>query len=93
MLMKEEERVQKKYLIMYLSIVIDLHYKYYKNEEFETMQQYFNSVSTIKYSDKEKEKIFREVDSLLEKRYGLFFAHYDWNKPIYLVDIANERKE
>ena len=91
--MKEEERVQKKYLIMYLSIVIDLHYKYFKNEEFDTFQQYFNSISTIKYSKKEKEKIFRKVDSMLEKRYGLFFAHYDWNKPIYLVDIANERKE
>ena len=93
MLMKEEERVQKKYLIIYLSIVIDLHYKYFKNEEFDTFQQYFNSISVIKYSKKEKEEIFRKVDSLLEKRYGLFFAHYDWNKLIYLVDIVNERKE
>lgn len=54
--MKEEERVQKKYLIMYLSIVIDLHYKYFKNEEFDTFQQYFNSISTIKYNKKEKEQ-------------------------------------
>ena len=91
--MKEEERVQKKYIIMYLSIVIDLHYKHFKNEEFDTFEQYFNSISTIKYCKKEKKEIFRKVDSMLEKRYGLFFAHYDWNKPIYLVDIANERKE
>lgn len=91
MLMQEEERIQKRYIVMYLSIVIDLHYKYYKNEKFETIQQYFNSVSTIKYSDKEKQEIFREVDSLLEKRYDLFFAHHDWDKPIYLVDMSNRK--
>lgn len=92
--MKEEERIQRKYLVMYLSIIIDLHYKHYKNEEFDTFKQYMNGgLGNIKYSKEETEAIFREVDKLLERRYGLFFAHYDLNKPIYLVDVSNKEKE
>ena len=60
MLMQEEERIQKRYIVMYLSIVIDLHYKYYKNEEFETMQQYFNSVSLLNIVIKKNKKFLEK---------------------------------
>ncbi|MGN1311949.1 MAG: hypothetical protein ACI4U4_02920 [Bacilli bacterium] len=94
MLIKEEERIQRKYLVMYLSVIINLHYKYYKNEKFETFQQYINSgVGNIKYSKEEVGDIFREVDSLLEKKYGLFFTHYDLYKLIYIADVLNKEKE
>lgn len=60
MLIKEEERVQKKYLIMYLSIVIVLHYKYFKNEEFDTFQKYFNSISLLNIVKKKKKKFLEK---------------------------------
>ena len=92
--MQEEEIIQRKYLVKYLSIIIDLHYKYFKNEKFDTFQQYINSgFGNIKYSREEVKAIFREVDSLLERKHGLFFAHYDLEKPIYLVDVLKKEEE
>lgn len=93
-LKKREEEYQRKYLVMYLSEIIKLHYKYFKNEKSKTIQQYINSgFCNKKYSKEEIEDIFREVDNMLEKKYGLFFAHYDLDKPIYIIDVINKEEE
>lgn len=93
-LMKKEQECQRKCLIIYLSKIIKLHFKYFENEEFETFQQYINSgICNKKYSKEGKEAIFREVDNILEKKYGLFFAHYDLDKPVYIIDVTNNEEK
>lgn len=69
--------------------LIVLHYKYYKNNEADTFEQYCNSFnSVIILTDEEQIEIYHKVDSIIEKENNLFFAHYELNKSIYLVDVS-----
>ena len=46
----------------------------------------------INYSEKEQEEIYKNVDSILEEKYDLFFAHNEKDEPIYLVDISGREE-
>ncbi len=91
-ILKEEERVQKSYLISYLADMIRIHYKYLKNKDFDTFNQYLNScngIISIK-SIEERIMIYREVDDVIMRKYKLFFAHYELEEPIYLVSVVGK---
>lgn len=91
---KEEEQSHKKFLAYIIADMIYIHYKHYKNEKFESYDQvYHSSMQFIHYSEKEQEEIYKNVDSILEEKYDLFFAHNEKDEPIYLVDISGKEDE
>ena len=94
-LLHEEEELQKRYLISFLADVIRLHYKYYKNEKFDTFEQYLNGYKSFYLAERKEEQIaiYKEVDDVMMIRYELFFAHYELTEPIHCVDISEERLE
>ena len=94
-LLLEEDKLQRTYLIRLLADLIRLHYKYYKNEEFDTFEQYLNGYNTLYLTEskEEKVKLYREIDDVLLNKYELFFAHYILDKPIHLISVAQERLE
>lgn len=87
--MQEEESILKTYLIKILAEVIALHYKYYKNEDFETFEEYLNSYKSflLVESKEEKVKLYREVDDILLNEHSLFFAHYILDKSIFCISV------
>lgn len=88
---QEENRVLKEELAHMFARLIVLHYKYYKNNEADTFEQYCNSFnSVIILTDQEQIEIYHKVDSIIEKENNLFFAHYELNKTIYLVDVSGK---
>ncbi len=94
-LLLEEDKLMRAYLIQLLTDLIKLHYKYYKNEEFDTFEQYLNGYKTLYLveSKEEKLKLYREIDDVLLNKYELLCAHYILDKPVYLVSVAQERLE
>lgn len=94
-LLREEDKLQRSYLISLLANLIRLHYKYYKNEEFDTFEQYLNGYKTLYLveSKEEKLKLYREIDDVLLNKYELFFAHYELTEPIHCISVAQERLE
>ena len=38
------------------------------------------------------QEIYKNVDSILEEKYDLFFAHNEKDQPIYLVDISGREE-
>lgn len=90
----EEEKMHQLFITKIIAEMIYIHYKYYKNNEFESYEQMYNSsMQKINYSAEEQEKIYKNVDSLLEKEHNLFFAHNNKSEPIFLVDLLeNESK-
>ena len=94
-LLREEDKLQRSYLISLLANLIRLHYKYYKNEEFDTFEQYLNGYKTLYLveSKEEKLKLYREIDDVLLNKYELFFAHYELNEPIHCISVEQERLE
>lgn len=82
----EEEQVLKDTLALCLAKLIRLHYKYYKNKEFNTFKQYCNSYTYFDIlSEDEILKLYHVVNGIMEQEYNLFFAHYELDKPIYLM--------
>lgn len=94
-LLREEDKLQRSYLISLLANLIRLHYKYYKNEEFDTFEQYLNGYKALYLveSKEEKLKLYREIDDVLLNKYELFFAHYELTEPIHCISVAQERLE
>ena len=45
-LLQEESKLLRSYFINLLADLIRLHYKYYKNEKFDTFEQYLNGYKT-----------------------------------------------
>ena len=90
---KEEEQSHNQFLAYIIADMIYIHYKHYKNEKFESYNQvYHSSMQFINYSEKEQEEIYKNVDSILEAKYDLFFAHNEKDESIYLVDISGREK-
>lgn len=90
----EEEKVHKQLVTRFIAEMIYIHYKHYKNEKFESYNQvYHSSMQFIHYSEKEQEEIYKNVDSILEEKYDLFFAHNEKDEPIYLVDISGKEDD
>lgn len=94
-LLQEESKLLRSYFINLLADLIRLHYKYYKNEEFDTFEQYLNGYKTLYLveSKEEKLKLYREIDDVLLNKYELFFAHYELTEPIHCISVAQERLE
>lgn len=94
-LLLEEDKLHRSYLIQLLTDLIKLHYKYYKNEEFDTFEQYLNGYKTLFLvnSEEEKLKLYREIDDVLLNKYELFFAHYELEEPIYLISVEQKELE
>lgn len=94
-LLLEEYKLHRSYLIQLLTDLIKIHYKYYKNEEFDTFEQYLNGYKTLYLveSKEEKLKLYREIDDVLLNKYELFFAHYELTEPIHCISVAQERLE
>lgn len=94
-LLQEESKLLRSYFINLLADLIKLHYKYYKNEEFDTFEQYLNGYKTLFLvnSEEEKLKLYREIDDVLLNKYELFFAHYELTEPIHCISVAQERLE
>lgn len=87
----EENQVLKEELTRTLARLIVLHYKYYKNNEADTFEQYCNSFnSIIILTDEEQVELYHNVDSIIERENNLFFAHYELDKPIHLVDVSGK---
>ena len=91
LLIQEEEKIHRVYLTKLLADVIGLHYKYFKNKEFDTFEQYLNGYKSflLVESRKEQIKLYREVDDLLLNNHSLFFAHYMVDKPIFCVSVED----
>ena len=90
-MLKEEEQILKDTLAICLARLIRLHYTYYKNKKFDTFDQYCNGYTSFTIlSEKEKLELYHTVDKIIEQEYNLFFAHYELDKPIYLVDISGK---
>ncbi len=94
-LLQEESKLLRSYFINLLADLIRLHYKYYKNEKFDTFEQYLNGYKTLYLveSKEEKLKLYREIDDVLLNKYELFFAHYELTEPIHCISVAQERLE
>lgn len=94
-LLKEEEMLHKSYFINLLADLIRLHYKYYKNEKFDTFEQYLNGYKALYLvnSKEEKVKLYREIDDILLNKYKLFCAHYELEEPIHLISIEEKELE
>ena len=94
-LLHEEEQLQKSYLISFLADMIRLHYKYFKNNKFDTFEQYLNGYKSFYLAESKEEQIeiYKEVDNVMMSRYELFCAHFELTEPIYCISIAQERFE
>lgn len=91
--MLESSELMKKYLIELLAAEINLYYKYYKNKNFESFEQYCNSFnSSFEFTENEMLDIYHKVDTIMQEKYELFFAHYELENPIYLVDISGKEE-
>ena len=91
---KEEELSHRMFLANFIADMIYIHFKHFKNEKFETYEQMYNSsMQFIQYDDEVQDEIYKHVDSILEEKYDLFFAHDDRSAPIYLVDISGKENE
>jgi len=87
----EEEQSHRLFIANFIADMIYIHYKYLKNENFETYEQMYNSsMQVINYDKEIQNEIYKHVDSILEEKYDLFFAHFDKSAPIYLVDISGK---
>lgn len=87
----EEEKSHRIFIANFIADMIYIHYKYLKNEKFENyLQMYNSSMQFIQYDDEVQDEIYKHVDSILEEKYDLFFAHNDKLAPIYLVDISGK---
>lgn len=90
----EEEKVHKQLVTRFIAEMIYIHYKYFKNENFETYEQMYNSsMQVINYDNESQDEIYKNVDSILEEKYDLFFAHNEKDEPIYLVDISGKEDD
>ena len=90
----EEEISHKKFLAYLIADMIYIHYKHYKNSNFESYNQFYHSsMQFINYNKKEQEEIYQNVDSILEEKYDLFFANNEKDEPIYLVDISGKEDD
>ena len=94
-LLQEESKLLRSYFINLLADLIKLHYKFYKNEKFDTFEQYLNGYKSLYLveSKEEKVKLYREIDDVLLNKYELFFAHYILDKAIYLISVEKEELE
>lgn len=87
----EEEQSHRIFIANFIADMIYTHYKYLKNKDFETYEQMYNSsMQVINYDKDIQNEIYKKVDSILEEKYDLFFAHNDKSSPIYLVDISGK---
>lgn len=90
----EEEQSHRIFLANFIADMIYIHFKHFKNEKFETYEQMYNSsMQVIHYDNEVQDEIYKHVDSILEEKYDLFFAHNDKYAPIYLVDISGKENE
>lgn len=65
---KEEEQSHRIFIANFIADMIYIHYKYLKNEKFESYLQIYNSsMQFIKYDDEVQDEIYKNVDSILEK--------------------------
>lgn len=89
--LNDANELLKEHLAELLAAEIHLYYTYYENKKFESFEQYCNSYNSFFIlNKKEKLELYHKVDSIMEEKYDLFFAHYELEKPIYLVDVSGK---
>ncbi len=85
----EEKEVYKKLVSAFIAKRIAINYKYYKNQGIETYNTIYNSsFDTFPLDEKDKQEIFNEAEKILEQDELLIFAHYDNDKPLYVISIG-----
>ena len=91
--LEDSTELLKEQLAELLAAQIYLYYTYYKNKKFESFEQYCNSYNAFfLFNKKETLELYHKVDSIIEEKYNLFFAHYELDEPIYLVDISGKEE-
>jgi hypothetical protein len=83
-----EKEVYKLLIATFIAKRISINYKYYKNKGIKTYNSiYISSFDTFNINDKDKQDIFNEAEVILEQQEKLIFAHYDADKPLYMVKL------
>ena len=85
---KINAREKEVYKLLIATFIAKINYKYYKNKGIKTYNSiYISSFDTFNINDKDKQDIFNEAEVILEQQEKLIFAHYDADKPLYMVKL------
>lgn len=89
---KKSNQLQTYYISKCLSVLINEHYKHFKNNYFNSFDNYFNTLTSNISESLDEKEVYKIVDNLLLRQYLLIFTHSSLTDNICLADVSGKEE-